>query len=139
MREVVYELGRLRQNRMKILGHIAAIEEMRRGSVVRQFFPVKNPGLTGPKMRGPYSLYTRKHKGRTLGRRLRHPEEIRLLEEQVKNYHSFRALCGELVRVAEKICEEKEKERSPGTHPPSHRRRGLTPAQRIWKNGKGER
>jgi Family of unknown function (DUF6788) len=132
------KIARLRRNRREILRHIASIEEMRRGSVVRQFFPVKHPATHGPKIRGPYALYTCKQKGKTLGRRLRRPEEINRLEEQVKNYHSFRALCGELVKVAEKICEEREKELSAETHLRSQRSRRLTRVQGICQNGKGE-
>jgi hypothetical protein len=104
-------LARLRRSRRQILGRIAAIEEMRRGSVVRQFFKVKQNGPARPKRRGPYTLYTLKKHGKTVGRRLSRPEEIRRLEAQVENYHSFRELCGELVEVAERICEEKEKGR----------------------------
>jgi hypothetical protein len=102
------KLSRLRQSRREILGHIASIEEMRRGSVVRQFFKVKTNGKA--RRRGPYALYTRKKQGKTVGRRLRRPEEISRLEAQVENYHVFRDLCSELVNVAERICEEKEKE-----------------------------
>jgi len=103
------KLSRLRQSRREILGHIASIEEMRRGSVVRQFFKVKTKGKTRPRLRGPYALYTCKKRGKTEGRRLRRPQEIRCLEAQVENYHAFRELCSELVDVAERICEEKEK------------------------------
>ncbi len=103
------KLSRLHQSRRAILGHIASIEEMRRGSVIRQFFKVKQKGKARPRLRGPYALYTCKTRGKTVGRRLRRPEEIRRLEAQVENYHSFRELCSELVEVAERICEEKEK------------------------------
>jgi len=103
------KLSRLRRSRREILGYIAAIEEMRRGSVVRQFFKVKPKGNGRPRRQGPYALYTRKKNGKTVGRRLRGPQEIRRLEAQVENYHAFRGLCSELVDVAERICEEKAK------------------------------
>ena len=32
-------------------------------------------------------------KGKTVGGKLREPEEVGRLEEQVENYHVFRSLC----------------------------------------------
>jgi hypothetical protein len=104
------QLPKLRRHRQDILGHIASIEEMRRGSVTRQFFKIKRQGMAGEVFIGPYALYTRKKKGKTIGRRLRDLEEVRRLENQVENYHVFRKLCTELVEVSEQICDEKDKE-----------------------------
>jgi len=103
------QLARLRKLRQELLGHIGSIEEMRRGSVIRQFFKTKRRELNVPVLIGPYALYTFKRKGKTVGRRLREPEEVRRLEEQVENYHVFRRLCRELVDVSEQICDEKNK------------------------------
>jgi len=105
------KLPQLRQLRRELLGHISAIEEMRRGSVVRQFLRLRLKGQKEPVLAGPYALYTCKKKGKTVGRRLHGSDEIRRLEEQVENYHVFRKLCTELVEVSEKICDEKDKER----------------------------
>ncbi len=83
---------------------------MRRGSVTRQFLKVKLKGQPNPTVAGPYALFTFKQKGRTVSRRLRHLEEIRRLEHQVENYHTFQHLCRRLVEIGETICEEDEKE-----------------------------
>jgi len=104
-------LPKLRALRQELLGHISAIEEMRRGSVVRQFLKVKLKGRKEPVLSGPYALYSRKKKGKTEARRLPDPAEVRRLEEQVENYHAFRRLCSRLVEVSEEICDEKDKER----------------------------
>jgi len=104
-------LSHLRQVRQELLGHISSIEDMRRGSVVRQFLKLRLKGQKDPVLAGPYALYTCKKKGKTEGRRLHGPEEIRRLEEQVENYHVFRKLCAELVEVSEHICDEKDRER----------------------------
>jgi hypothetical protein len=117
------KLSRLRQSRRKILTHIAAIEEMRRGSVARQFFKVKSKGGSPARLRGPYALYTCKKRGQTVGRRLSRAKEIRRLTAQVENYHAFRDLCSDLVDVAERICDEKEKTPGAKTHPGPHPRR----------------
>jgi len=123
MGDSVSKLSRLRKNRLEILDRMASIEEMRRGSVIRQFFKIKHPGMAKPLLRGPYALYTCKKKGKTIGRRLRRPEEIRHLQEQVENYHFFQGLCNELVNVSEQICDEKDKEQESNHHPYSHRLR----------------
>jgi hypothetical protein len=101
-------LAKLRQTRQQILVQIAAIEEMRRGSVIRQFLKVKLKGQRKPVLSGPYALFTFKQKGKTVSRRLHDLEEVRRLEHQVENYHTFQQLCRKLVEVAEGICKEKE-------------------------------
>lgn len=103
-------LQRLREARQKILGQISLIEEMRRGSVIRQFLKVKLKGKRKPTLSGPYFLCTFKKKGKTVSRRLHDLEEVRRLEEQVENYHIFQRLCRQLVEIGEAICEEKERE-----------------------------
>jgi hypothetical protein len=44
-----------------------------------------------------------------VGRRLRDVQEIRRLEHQVQNFHTFQNLCRRLVEISEKICEERER------------------------------
>ena len=103
-------LSKLRQTRQGILTQIALIEEMRRGSVIRQFLKIRLKGQSKPSLAGPYALLTFKKNGRTVSRRLRDLDEIRRLENQVENYHTFQRLCRQLVEIGEAICEEKEKE-----------------------------
>jgi hypothetical protein len=103
-------LSKLRQARQKILAQMALLEEMRRGSVTRQFFKVKLKRQSKSVLSGPYALFTCKKNGRTVGRRLHDIEEMRRLEHQVENYHIFQQLCRRLVEIGEAICEEKEKE-----------------------------
>jgi hypothetical protein len=105
-------LERLRLRRQELLARIGLIEEMRRGSVTRQFLKVRLKNQAEPVLSGPYALFTRKSGGRTVGRRLQDSEEIRRLEQQVENYHAFQGLCRQLVEVSEQICEHKDKEHS---------------------------
>lgn len=104
-------LPKLRQARQDILAQIALLEEMRRGSVIRQFLKVKLKGKRKPTLTGPYALLTFKQKGKTVSRRLHDLEEIRRLEQQVENYHSFQQLCHRLVEIGEAICQERERGR----------------------------
>ena len=103
-------LDRLRQRRQELLARIGLIEEMRRGSVTRQFLKVRLKSQAEPVLSGPYALFTRKSGGRTVGRRLQDPEEIRRLEQEVENHHAFQGLCRQLVEIPEQICEHKKKE-----------------------------
>lgn len=118
MNQSASRLSRLCRLRSELIGRIAEIGDMRRGSVVRQFIKRNRGGLGKPRLWGPYVLYTCKRKGKTIGRRLRRPDEIRRLEKRVENYHLFRRLCTELVDVSEKICEETDRERE-GHSPPA--------------------
>ena len=102
--------SRLLQTRQQILTQIALIDEMRRGSVIRQFLKIRLKGQSKPSLAGPYALLTLKKKGRTVSRRLRDLDEIRRLENQVENFHTFQRLCHQLVEIGEAICEEREKE-----------------------------
>lgn len=104
-------LQKLREARQEILAQIALIEEMRRGSVIRQFLKIKVKGKRKPTLSGPYALFTFKLKGKTISRRLHDLEEIRRLEQQVENYHIFQQLCRRLVEIGEAICQEKERGR----------------------------
>ncbi len=102
-------IPKLRQARAALLRDIGSLEEMRRGSVVRQFFRVQQPGSPDPVFVGPYALFTCKKNGRTVSRRLHAPGEVRRLEQQVENYHVFRRLCSRLVELSEAICDEKDR------------------------------
>jgi len=98
-------LSNLRQARQDTLSQMALIEEMRRGSVIRQFLKIKLKGKRKPALSGPYALFTCKQKGKTVSRRLHDLEEIRQLEQQVENYHIFQQLCRRLVEIGEAICQ----------------------------------
>jgi len=102
-------LSKLRRNRQEILTLITPLEEMRRGSVTRQFLKFQRKGEKEPVLTGPYALFTCKKGGRTVGRRLHDREEIRRLEIQVENYHLFQKFCRQLVEIGEQICEQQEK------------------------------
>ena len=109
MSKSAFTLDKIQQARQEILSHIGLIEEMRRGSVTRQFLKIKLKGQKEPALAGPYALFTCKKNGRTVGRRLRDVEEIHRLEHQVQNFHTFQNLCRRLVEISEKICEERER------------------------------
>jgi hypothetical protein len=97
-------LRRVRQRRKELLTELAALEQMRRGSLTPQYFEAtRNDGSTV--RRGPYTLYTSKEKGKTVSRRITDPELVLRYEEQIKAFRRFETLANELVRVGEKISD----------------------------------
>ena len=75
---------------------------MRKGSVIEQFLKVKHKGRQEPVLRGPYFLYTRKEKGKTVGKRLK-KDEVQRYRQDVEAYHRFQGLCDEYALISEQI------------------------------------
>ena len=97
-------LRQVRQRRKELLAELAVIEQMRRGSLVPQMFEATRRDGTKV-LRGPYTLYTSKKKGKTVSRRLTDPEQVLRYQEQIKAYRRFELLANELVRIGEKISD----------------------------------
>jgi hypothetical protein len=97
-------LTQVRKRRRELLGELAAIEQMRRGSLCPQIFEATRKDGTRVR-RGPYTLYTCKEKGKTVSRRITDPEHVRCYREQIDAFRRFEALAGELVRIGEKISD----------------------------------
>lgn len=106
------ELAVLDEKRNHILQQMRTIRAMRKGSVTEQYLKVAKKGKKKPVLRGPYWLYSRKEKGKTVGRRLRR-QEVERIREEVHAYHRFQALCAEYAKITERLGElEREKELS---------------------------
>lgn len=97
-------LTQVRKHRKELLAELAAIEQMRRGSLCPQLFEATRKDGTKVR-RGPYTLYTCKEKGKTVSRRITAPERVRRYREQIDAFRRFEALTGELVRIGEKISD----------------------------------
>lgn len=96
------EIQRLEQKRDQILNEIRGIRAMRKGSVIEQYLKGRKKGQEEPVLRGPYFLYTRKEKGKTIGLRLKKNEADRFRQE-VEAFHRFQSLCDEYALVTEKL------------------------------------
>lgn len=97
-------LAQVRKRRKELLEELAAIEQMRRGSLCSQVFEATR--RDGRKVyRGPYMLYTYKEKGKTVSRRVTNPDHIPRYQEQMDAFRRFEALTGELVRMGERISD----------------------------------
>jgi len=97
-------LARVRKRRRELLEELAAIEQMRRGSLCPQVFEATRKD--GSKVyRGPYVVYTYKERGKTVSRRVTNPDHLPRYQEQIDSFRRFEALTGELVRIGEKISD----------------------------------
>ncbi len=113
------EIERLEKRRMQIIKEMSSIRTMRKGSVTEQYLKVVRKGEREPALRGPYFLYTRKEKGKTVGRRLT-KEEADQFRQQVEAFHRFQALGKEYAEISERLAAvteasgwEKKRRRSP--------------------------
>jgi hypothetical protein len=94
----------LRRERKRILGELARLEEMRRGSVVEQF--VETTRKDGSKSRrGPYPLYSYKKKGKTISRRLLDRTQAARYRTQIQAFRRFQKLTSRLLAIGEQISE----------------------------------
>ena len=98
----------LLKERERILRELGGLEELRRGSVVAQYFPRPRRGKEVTAVRGPYPLFSCKRGGRAVGFRIHSEAELRRLERQVGDFHRFRRLCQRLVELGEALCELRE-------------------------------
>jgi len=98
--------------RKQILEEISGIRAMRKGSVIEQYLKVRKKGKKEPVLMGPYSLYTRKEKGKTVGQRLSTQEAMRYKAE-VDAFHRFRSLCEEYAEFTERLGELQRKATGP--------------------------
>ena len=98
------EIKRLEVRREAILREVGGLRWMRRGSVTAQHVAVTVKGKAEPQLRGPSWLYTRKEKGKSVGRRLS-GAEVERYREEVLAFHRFQALFREYAEVSERLAE----------------------------------
>ena len=94
----------LERRREQILQEMREIRAMRKGSVTQQHLKVRLKGQDKPVLRGPYWLYTRKERGKTVGRRVS-SEAAERLQEEVAAWHRFQELCQEYAQLTQQLGE----------------------------------
>jgi len=97
------DIRQLEARRLAILEQIRLIDTMRPGSVNEQFFQVRRQGAQQLSRQGPYYVWTRSEKGKTISQRLTSPEAVQQAREDVASYKRFQALCGEYIQVASQL------------------------------------
>ena len=95
----------LEAQRETLLNQMRSIRSMKRGTLSIRPEKVRHKGQKEPVLRGPYPLFVRREGKRTVGRRLRSPEEVAAVREDIAAYARFMALCKAFSEVTEKLGE----------------------------------
>ena len=98
------EIKTLEKRRREILKEIEGIRSMRKGSVTEQYVEAPIKGKEEPVLRGPYWVYTRKEKGKTVSQRLR-VDQAQRYREEVEAYHRFQKLSNEYAEITVSLGE----------------------------------
>ena len=93
-------LQELHRQRDQLLEQMRALDQMRRGSLSRQFF--RSPSAKGAEELGPYFVLQGYQQGQKFSQRIP-PDQAGTVESQVSNYKRFMALAEEFVTVTEQI------------------------------------
>ncbi len=99
----------LREKKNTLLSRIVNLKDMRKGSLVEQYFEKKRKDNSVVRL-GPYTLYTYKEKGQTISRRLSSHCVIECYKAEIGEFRKFENLCAELVQTSQEICDLKRQE-----------------------------
>jgi hypothetical protein len=95
----------LEARRESLLCQMRLIQSMKRGTLSIRTEKIHLKGEKEPVLRGPYPLFVRREGKRTVGRRLRSPQEVAQVREDIAAYERFWALCTEYAEVTEQLGE----------------------------------
>ncbi len=98
------KLDSLSKRKEEILKELAGLEQIRRGTITQQYFEGTRKDGTKTR-RGPYPLYTFKEKGKTVSRRVKDPQLLRIYESQIQGFRRFQELTSELLAVGEAMSD----------------------------------
>jgi len=93
----------LEAQRETLLSQMRLIRRMKRGTLSVRPEKVRRKGRKEPVFLGPYPLFVRREGKRTVGWRLRSPEEVAQAREDICAYERFRALCKDYVQATEQL------------------------------------
>lgn len=107
--------SRLDEMRREILREMGEIGKMRRGTVNEQFLKVLQKDGSST-LRGPYFLYSRTEKGKSISQRIQF-EEVARYQEETEHCRTFKDLANRYVLVCEELAdlpevEQKKKQRT---------------------------
>ncbi len=103
------ELRQLRQRRDELRGQLAAVGEMRPGSLVGRFRRCGKPGChcgtAGDRGHGPCWSLTRQVGGKTVTKVIPAGPAVEQTQRQIAEYRRFRNLARQLIEISERLCE----------------------------------
>jgi hypothetical protein len=97
------KLRNVKDQKRAILDEIKALKDMRRGSVVEQYYEVRCKDGSS-RRQGPYFLYSYKDKGKTVSRRLSGPTEAQRYRKEIAEFRRFEELSAKLIETSHRIC-----------------------------------
>lgn len=104
MPDVPTNYAKLHTQRQALLQQLGPLDQLRRGSLIEQYFVARRPD--GSRIqRGPYPLLTRKQSQKTVSVRLTDPALLPLYRQQLAAMRQFEAVVGQLVQVGEHLSE----------------------------------
>ena len=118
-------LAHLEKEKTELLGQIAAVGDLRRGSISTTSGKCGKPTCHCAKPddpgHGPNFRLTRKVRGKTVTETFVSPAALRKARDEVAEFHHFQDLCGKVVIVSEGICQLRSVEDT------------LTPQEKKWR------
>ena len=102
-------LAHLEKEKTELLGQIAAVGDLRRGSISTTSGKCGKPTCHCAKLddpgHGPNFRLTRKLRGKTVTETFVSQAALRKARDEVAEFHHFQDLCGKVVVVSEGICQ----------------------------------
>jgi len=89
--------------REEILEEMRGIRSMRRGTITEQYLKVKHAGKEEPVLRGPYYVFSRREKHKTVAYRLTSRQDIEEARRDIAAHQRYAELCGEYERLTEEL------------------------------------
>ena len=96
-------IKQIQARRDAILKQMQDIRSMERGSITEQYLKVPHKGKSTPVLRGPYYVISRSEGKRTVGYRLKTPEELERAQRDVEAHKEFKKLCREFEQLTEQL------------------------------------
>jgi len=94
----------INRQRQAIIEELKELKQIRRGSVTEQYVEARRADGTTYR-RGPYPIYTYKERGRTVSKRIKNPELLKLYRDQIDNGRAFHERMIELLRLGEALSD----------------------------------
>lgn len=104
MTDTPTDYAKLQTQRQALLQQLAPLEQLRRGSLIEQYFVARRRDGSRVK-RGPYPLLTRKQGPKTVSVRLTDPALLPLYRQQLAALRQFETVVGQLVAVGEELSD----------------------------------
>lgn len=96
---------KLENRRRAVVEEMLSIRAMRRGCIKEQYLNVRHKGKDKPVKRGPYYVFARWNGKKTESKRLKSKEEVEAVQEEIRAYECFAALCRQFEELTEKLGE----------------------------------